>query len=462
MAVAAVLIAAMLAILAAAGPRIGSFSGTGRPATIIVDRGITMSARSRFQMLAASIAPAVERILGTGPATLCIVPDGRRIPTDLANWANEVGHIDSAASDTRDALRWAARRALTDPTAIVVLLSDRNIGITDRRLVQIAPTDRLSNVAIAALAVRAQPRPQAMVSLLNDSPLRQTVIHIGDVSTKADLPPAGASHNFFVDLDSAPASLQASIEPAGDITANSRVWVVRRAAWPTISPMCAVPAELRRIIDVYRRNRPAGEDSAAVAVVALDSQPPPDRPSAAIMTEGMATVPVTGAVQLQPSPITDGIDWNAAMRGADTSTISAPPGFQPLVWTEGRTLVASSEDLPRQVWIGFRSTAWAQTPDFVIFWAKVFDFLGGGSGVHYESRTIEPMETTLPGLYQRNGQTVAFNAPAVYLDPAQTSDWQSRLSQLAGEKSVDGENIAPWMIVIAMASLLIAAARWSS
>ncbi|HUB25533.1 MAG TPA: hypothetical protein VL992_08880 [Tepidisphaeraceae bacterium] len=455
--VTALLLACMFALLAAAGPRLGTSAGVTRPVTIIVDRGITMSAHLRFQMLAASVAPGIDRLLGSGPVTLCILPDGRILAADRANWAEMVSHLDPAASDTREALNWAARRALLDPDAIAILLSDREIDVADPRLVQIAPADKLDDIAIAALSVRAQPRAQAMIGVLNDSSQTQATIRVGSAYESFALPPAGERRNYFVDLDSASDIVAASIRPPTDIAADQNAWAVRCAAWPMISPRCNPPAELQRLFDVYRQARPTTADSPEVAIIGVGSEFPAGEPSVAIVTEGMKTTPLYAAVQWRDSAITHGFDWHSALLGADVTAIDPPAGFQPLVWAEGRTLVAVSANLPRRLWVGVRPIAWARTPDFVIFWAKLLDSFGGSP--HYESRTIKPMETLLPGLYQRDGQEIAINAPAVHLDPALVGDWQTQLSRLAGQESAGGANIAPWMIVSALALLVVAAAR---
>ena len=96
----AALVAALLAILTAAAPIAGGIKDSRRPVTIIVDRGITMSARLRFQSLATSVSSTILRELGPGPMTLCLVPDGRSMPTDRANWTELIGDVDPTAADT--------------------------------------------------------------------------------------------------------------------------------------------------------------------------------------------------------------------------------------------------------------------------------------------------------------------------------------------------------------------------
>src|SRR5580692_7883604 len=77
-AVMALLMAAFIAILAAAGPEIRGESSV-QQLIVIADRGITMSANERISSLANSIAPEILHLPGPGSLTLCVVPGNQEI-----------------------------------------------------------------------------------------------------------------------------------------------------------------------------------------------------------------------------------------------------------------------------------------------------------------------------------------------------------------------------------------------
>jgi hypothetical protein len=454
-AVIALLIAALVAILAAAGPEIRDASSVG-DLIVVADRGITMSANERLSTLANSVSSEILQLVGPGSMTLCVVPGDQEIPADRADWPNLLPHYARTAANTKDSLTLEVRRALSNPAAIVLLLSDRKIEVSDPCLVQIAPMERLSNVAIAGLQVRATPSPQAMVRLLNESSLNTTNLTVSGANPiRVALPPMGTSRNYFVDLASAGQTVEASISPGGDIAADHHAWTIRHAIGPVLSAHVSLPPELQRIVDVYRRNRPPGSESDQVSIIDLQKAFPAS-PAAAVVTETTPTASIQAEkIESKSSPITDGIDWTAALNDAQAATTLPPAGFEPVVSADGKTLIAIQSAPVRQVWIGFRSTAWAATPDFVIWWTKVFDWLGNRID-RYESKTIGENETRLPGIYADG----ALNAPAVDLNQPDTSGWQSRLENLAANQQTSNRDMRGWFALAAIACLLIAAIKW--
>jgi hypothetical protein len=450
---AAVLAAALLAIVAAAAPRIGS-QGVRRPIIVILDRGISMSARQgaqrRFQSLAAAAAPAIARILGPGTLQLLLIPGGQKRIVDRADWAEHLVLADPTAVDTAAALTAAARYALLDSQAIVILLSDRKIALDDPRLVQITPERGITNIGIADLAVRAAPSPQAMVRLINDSPALGATLRVtGDADrVSVDLPPRGQWKNCFVDLTSAPDLVEASVRPGGDIDADDRAWAVRARAWPRLESAGPLAPELQRMIDVYRADRPAGNDSSTVVIASSESSAP-----AVLLND--CTLPPAGPAQWTPGPITDGLDWNTALNQARLTARQPDATWQRLVWIGDHVLLAIRQQPARQVWIGFRSTAWAATPDFVLFWSNVFNWVGQGQDRYIHS-TVGGSDLW-PGVYRRDGRRLAVNAPPIHLDPPAADDWQAHLSRLAAEQPIGPSDASCWVLVGAIACLLAAA-----
>jgi Aerotolerance regulator N-terminal len=455
-----VLAAILLAILAAAGPAAGPGSGTDRPVIIIADRGITMSARQgaqrRFGALAIQCGPDIRQMLGSGPADLIVIPGGEPEPVGRDSFANRIAVLNPTAIDTRETLTFAARRALLDPQAIVLLLSDQKIGLTDERLIQIVPAQKVSNIGIASFAVRAAPAPQAMVRLVNDSMDRQSTLRVSGMARPISvvLPPPGQSRNYFVDLTGIPATVQASVEPGGDIDADDQAWAVRNISWPKVIPTLRVDPELQRMFQVYAAHRPAGPESRTITVAPLGDP----QAGVQIMTDSAQTTPLSvGHVNSEPSDITSGIDWSAAIANAHVALAQPDASWHRLVWTDDRTLIAARTEPMRQVWVGFGSSAWAATPDFVMFWTKVLDWAGQGAD-RYVTQTAGDLQGDShlwPGLYRQGAQTLAINAPEVHLDPANPTDWQTSLASLTRRQPANHSDLSPPILAAAIACLLI-------
>jgi hypothetical protein len=433
LAVFAILSAIFLTIVASAHPQlIAATSGTNRPVTLIEDHGITMSARHWN-------APDLREILGTAPITLHQVPGPG--PT---------------AMDTRDELTRQAKQALVNPDAIVVVESDQKLGISNPRLVQIVPPGSMENIGIADLSVRASPSPQAMVRLTNNSHEKTTTLTVtGATPLTVNLPPRGEQANFVVDLTSAARVVQAEISPGGDITADDRAWAVRGQDWPSVEARCPMFPEVDRILDVYRRNRPT--DSHRITTVCRTNQLPLDEPVVGVLTPQDPTLSLaSGPLQVEANPITDGVDFSAT---ATDAQIAAPPAnWHPVIRAGDQVLVAT-RDNPRQVWIGFRSAALAATPDFVIFWTKVLDWVGAGDD-RYFSEHVSLKNGLLPGLYPRGQTLLAVNADAIRLDPAIPTDWQTQLKNSAAEQSANRVDWDRWALAGALGFALIAAVLW--
>ena len=433
LAVFAGLTAILLAILAAAHPEMHQENaGADRPVTLIIDHGITMSARNQP-------APDLQQILG--PCTVNI----RFIPSP-----------GPSAVDTKSLVADEASHALVDPQSIVIVQSDQKLGLANPRLIQIVPPAKLQNIGIADLTVRASPTPQAMVRVTNDSDETQATLTVTGASPQTiNLPPRGQQANFFVDLPSAPPIVEASIIPNGGISLDDHAWSVRGSAWPAVEARAPLFPELDRMLNVYRRNRPT--DGHRIVAVCKWNQLPPDAPAVATITPSDASFPLTNSnLKIEPGPITNGVDFSAI--ASDAILAPSPANWHPII-TAGRQILLAARDNPRQVWIGFRSPAFSATPDFVIFWTKVLDWLGAGDD-RYSSARVSLKNGLLPGLYTQDGKTVAVNADPIRLDPATPTDWQTQLKQLAAEYPAHGIDLARPLILAAFGFVLLAVVLW--
>src|SRR5688572_7833802 len=158
----AAMAAALLAILAAARPRVLVGSGGAAPlVTVILDHGITMSAGDRQADVIHRARTAMLETFRDGPVDLIFVPDGKIARAERSSWASSALRALPTQEQTAEAVQLAVRQALARTDGPVVVLSDHAIA-DDPRIVQIAPSKPLHNVAIAKFVVRETPKPQAM------------------------------------------------------------------------------------------------------------------------------------------------------------------------------------------------------------------------------------------------------------------------------------------------------------
>ena len=292
-----------------------------------------------------------------------------------------------------------------------------------------------------------------MVRLVNDSPAVRATLHVSGASSPVDvrLPAEGGVEDYFVDLRGAGAVVEASVDPGGDADADDRAWAVRSAVAPTVEVTGVVPEDVGRMIDIYRRHRPTGFGGKRVMVVPLGQQAATDQTAVRVVGPADAALtPLTGEVRWEEGPVTAGIDWNAAAAGA---SVAADPGgdWRRVVLAGDRTLVAVRTAGARQVWVGFQSPRWSTTPDFVVFWTKVLDWVGQGEQSYHSTQvrpldpawrlqtgSVSPEDNGLwPGVYGRGIERMAVNAGPVRPDPAPMTDWRARLAGLVAGKRLD-------------------------
>ena len=283
----------------------------------------------------------------------------------------------------------------------MIVLSDHAIA-ADRRIVQIAPAKPIQNVAITKFAVRETPTPQAMVTIANSSSQERATLRLRSgertvIERAVDLPRApGGEAKIFVDLPALDAAAVAEIDVADDIAVDNVAHAKRQRSFPAIEMRAAAPAEVRRVVDAYSKTRPASETSGRIAVVG-DGAIPSDVPVAIIASASSGRAAGAGAVTVAAHPVSAGVDW----ADAKTQAVGVPPGqgWRAVVSIDGRPAVAVREAPHRQVWIGFDAPELARTPEFVIFWTNIFDWLAGGgadAAQHWSSTVVPPIRIAPP------------------------------------------------------------------
>ena len=68
-----------------------------------------------------------------------------------------------------------------------------------------------------------------------------------------------------------------------------------------------------------------------------------------------------------------------------------PAGWDAVVSIDRRPAVAVRESPARRVWVGLEADEWPRTPEYVVFWANVFDWLGAGE-VTFRSHPVALLE----------------------------------------------------------------------
>lgn len=489
-ALAVAMLAILLAILGAARPAVWD-AARGAPLTMIVDRGASMSAGMRYVDAASAVHEVLVRRGESTPVELIVVPGKGDEQTDVGQWWSLLRQKPPTAVDVGAALRSVVARRLVEATGSVIVISDRDLGAVHVRLVQIMPDRAVENVGIVLVAARESPRAQVMVRVRNGKAQSQGHLRIETagraVERTIDLPRDGDdARDYFVDFDSLGDVVKAEIRSPGrdDFGGDDTAWLVREGSRPRIEPRGLLPAELRRMIDVYASSRPPTGDGPRVVVTADAAELPPG--SAGVVVATGEDVVSVSAASVTPHPVTRDTGW---MFREPVRLAAAPAGWSPVVSVGGRVAVAVRESPARQVWVGIESDEWPRTLEYVVFWGNVFDWLGGAE-VRFVSHPAgrlsgawEAVESAVsgrgdssdrmpafraepghwPGLYRRaeDGALRAVNAGDVRFATPLGGDWRPRLARvLLADARGSARPLATPIFLAALACAALAAAAW--
>jgi hypothetical protein len=475
------LIATLLAVLALARPQL-TFATTHsaeRTWTVLLDRGASMSARApsgqlRFVEAVRALADALSARHESIRLDVHDVPTSTGWQGPPADLVQALTTCPRTAVSTRDELR-AAIDASAARGGPVLLLCDQDLGPLPAHVIQVRPDTSPHDVGIVALAYRPG---QVMVTLAaTHATSRSLVLQSGDRTLRQSVDlPANSPRNLFLNFDPAADTIEARLEgPADHFEADDRAWLVRRRSWPTLEPRSPISDELRRIIDVYRRYRPAAEDSPRVAI-GRPGDVKADEPAVLLAPVADPESPHAD-IRPTPHPITTGVDWSGLAAGLAVSADHPPDGWTVVLRAGDRPLVAVRDAGGRQVWIGFESRPFARTPGYVVFWTAVFNWLGSASDEGFTAGTVGPplesarrlLPDTLPdhvdpqrwpGVFQTPTGKLALNAPRVTFGAAAGAEnWGTRLAAIP-PAAPTGIDLAPWLALAALALLAGAAATW--
>jgi len=432
------LLALLLAILGCAQP--GVITNAQAPVTIVIDHGLTMSALSGGRPRYAALQDEVLRELKNHPVQIVNVP-----PT-----------TQPTAMDTTDALLSQCRLA----TAPTIVLTDQEL---DSRALRISPNNPVNDVAIIGLEIRESPRAQVMVRIRNDSNIRTIELMVSSagkvIARHIDLPPPSQQRDYFVSLNDLGDSVRATIKINDDQPFNNIAWSARQISWPRIE-LDLHDENLNKFIAVYRKLRPPTASSKSVRITSSIIN---DR--CIVLAAGNQPVQQNTSPVVRDHPVTRGIDWKKIAESAVLASASPPADFSPLVTIGGKILLAESPGHIRQIWVGFDSDSFAQTPDYVIFWTNLVTYVGGGgeafafefphlldSQWQHVDGPASAIPGYVPGLFRNSaGQFLAINAPPLRAHSDNT-DWRHQLNGILTH-SRDAISLAPWMLCAAIAML---------
>jgi hypothetical protein len=467
--------AMLLGILAAAGPRWRGGAGTATPLCVVMDCGLTMSGGAtggpRFAAMAQELADELSARSPGLALRLIIVPGDVEKLTDARGLVSAMADVGPSGVRTDGLLGAVAMRELRGGTDRVIVVSNQSLDVDDPRIIRMGSEDRLQDVGISALAARETPTPQVMVGVLNQSTQTQTTLDVSSVGRhivrKIDLPAEGGEKNYFFDLPELGSTVEASLAGGDDVPADDRAWLVREDQWPAIEARTSIDPALDRMLEIYSKQRPPVVGSATVVFVDDASKLAGDQ-RGVIVPQWFGETPAKGAaLSVTDHPITRAIDWGVLP--PVPATTDAPAGWDPLVSVGGRAVLAVKDRPARQVWVGFSTEPWAESPQFVIFWTNVLDWIGQGNDRFMSS----PLEADMagweppaggrgmPGVYvDGDGAQRAFNAFAAPLPKpaAAGEDWRRQVGGVADVYG--GVSLAKWAALAALICVAGAAVTW--
>jgi hypothetical protein len=469
------LLALLLGVLALSEPVIRPRDASRRgKITVVVDRGASMSAvigeGARYASLAKSVAPRLAGEFGAGPVDLVDVVTGGVEQADRSDWATTVSKWKRTAFDTSDALRSTARR-LVDRGEPVVVLSDRDLGFNSDQLVQAMPPDEVKNAAIVRLAAR---EGQVMITLhANYTTPRTLVVTTAGQSVRREIwIKPGDDQNVFVDVPRLGDVVEASFELGDAFDGDDAAYLVRGRRWPNVEARLPLPDELRRMLVVYQKNRPAGEGSNKISLVGPGELGSDE--AGVVVTPVAGDERARGSVVAQNHPALAEVDWTGVERGVAVAEKGPGEGWTVVARVGAQPIVAVREGAARQVWVGFESREFARTPAFVVFWSNVLDWAGSG-GEGFASvpvgqggeklRRVMPAQLPgdvdgpyWPGVFETATGPIAKAASPVVFSSG-SGAWERALARLQVGPGA-GRRLAPWLALAALGCLLGATLTW--
>ena len=302
------------------------------------------------------------------------------------------------------AIRKPRRAWEKPPVALVALLLGMLLAIFAAagpviRSVSSVDVPDEQDVTIDLLSVASQADTQAMVRVRNQSDFSAVTLTVkadGQMvqTQRIQLPGREEARNYFLDIPGTPSMVEVDLDADEPVGIHHHVEALRRSAWPIVEARSGLSPELRRMIEVFTRRRPAGEGSTRIAVVKASEGLGLDLPAALVADErgGGRKISKIDPLVVREGPLTQSVDWGSLLLGAWAAPMPAGK-WQPVVSAAGVVVVACRDEAFKQVWVGFDSAEFASRPDFVLFWSNIFNWLGDGGPTYDWSKPVETAKT---------------------------------------------------------------------
>lgn len=475
------LLAVLFGILAAAGPAWLRNTPGAQHISLIIDRGLTMSARGqtqeRYKELAGAAADAFRQRFGQriSARVLTVPSSGPPKEISFADLPQFLQSLDATARDTTAEMGRSVVEQLAEPDRLVLVVSDHELPVSSSRAIRIGPADPPANVGIARLAARQSPTTQVMVTVRNDSAIDSAILEVrsGDhrVERSLSLPVRGQSQNLFFEFPALDEMVGCRLTVSDELGADNAAVLARRRRWPRLETLGGASEAVLRMVDIYQKKRRPDADS-RVVVIARDVATAGDRPAVLLGGAARDAAPADSAT-VHDHPVAADVRWDDL--GSDVRVAGAPPaGFEPVVTRGDKTLLAVRPD-PRQAWVGFDSVEFASRPQFVVFWTNVFNWVGEG-GETFSSASVEEIEQTWrlveptagayasrmgPGIYEQlNGTVEAVSVGEVRLPRPAPSDWRQALDRIDLQQVTERRDLSLFALLAAMGLVVLSLAFW--
>jgi len=466
-----VIVAALAAILSAAGPRWGTAAASNANVLVLVDRGITMSNPHRFAQAMDALNAALDGHFD--PAHIRYL----NLPTQAQGDFTTARAWPATAINTHQLIQAAAARALREKD-LILLVSDQSFPLNQPHLLQFAPADPMEDVAITQIGAApnpaANPGGQVMVRLSNHSNRKTidlTLASGGQTTTQSvPLPPTGRQKNIFINLPKLGPTIEARLHIQDSIPLDDAAYLSRQGANIKIEPLFQLPPELRRMAQVYQAQQLGANPTQTILIAPnLESLPPT---TAAVVLPQTST-PAAGPIHTTDHPITAQVQWESWPWKLTPQ--SPPADWTPLIKIGPQTAVAITDQPARRIWVGLSSDEFTRSPQFVMFWTDIWDWLAKAQ-MHYTSQPVHPLtndwnratpaDATIPpglhpGVWQFADQQIALNADSFEYPPAAAlPDATARLTAVLQSHRIDRLDLSVPLILIALILLTVAATLW--
>jgi hypothetical protein len=436
--------------------------------TVAVDRGRAMMVGGRLEHAAETAARLIKevtrenariRVAGTDGSEELVGPAavGRAIIGPGATTLDQDAQL-------RTMLQAELSRAANGGTPVLVV-SDRVVP-QDERVLPIRPTSAVANVGFVSAVADGK---RAMYTLRNDSNdgVVSVQVRAGDraATFREELPPRGQTRSYTREAVGWPVRLSLVIHD--DFADDDVNWVFPANPVARVTVLATGQGAIEKVASAYMASRGTLEEAPVVSITAA-----PAASRAAILAPTAGHVRLKLPAALPDHPILRNL--KLPEEAAITDRPLPPGDWQTLLQQDSQALLAV-DGQHKRVWIGFASFEWERTPDFVVFWTNVIDYLAEGaikvSGPEQLDGSWKrigggeelppPLNGLRGGLYARGDELRVINVPAPEMQMwERIGDVRERLLEMAQVRSRIDLGRYGWVAAAVLTALAIALVAW--